>query len=481
MVAESPTFALVKAATKKRGEDGKKALLEFKRFSDLVESRSFKTRLFGGTSVMQPFSMGLHYGEGDSTPLSHVLPLFQLMYDFSQQLDDFDVITEFMTEEEERDAIAECVRKRWLGAGRKVGLKQDVHLLAFVLDPFVHAALTTATKPDCDLLEGDVLESARSAIRHFSKDDHAKRSVLLGQFMLWNAAVPQLRPDAAGAGGSDDPKPVAQTSGNNAFSSLRLDAMRQVWDKMAVRESKLTKDNTPRDRDSSAFAMQEAIAKLRLCGNPVEFWLAMMQETPRGATPEQKEAHKLFCKSAADISSIVGHTCGVERAGKAYKQVLSSMRKAMDEERAMKSVFVFSNYNLREHKQSAGDPFSSFNMDVDASCAADQDPIERHTLRRANLIFNDVTEDGNDSEEEAGGGEGAAAGEDEADATITQVMWSVPDGFKVAAEPAKLDNSLIGQRIYMRWETYGWQLGQITDVVTKKTPQLFKKFNFRVV
>ena len=33
----------------------------------------------------------------------------------------------------------------------------------------------------------------------------------------------------------------------------------------------------------------------------------------------------------------------------------------------------------------------------------------------------------------------------------------------------------------MRWETYGWQLGQITDVITKKTPQLFKKFNFRLV
>ena len=37
----------------------------------------------------------------------------------------------------------------------------------------------------------------------------------------------------------------------------------------------------------------------------------------------------------------------------------------------------------------------------------------------------------------------------------------------------------------MRWETYGWQfavrLGKITGLVTKSTPQLFKKFNFRVV
>eukprot|EP00966_Prymnesium_polylepis_P294947 6811102-Prymnesium_polylepis.1 len=33
----------------------------------------------------------------------------------------------------------------------------------------------------------------------------------------------------------------------------------------------------------------------------------------------------------------------------------------------------------------------------------------------------------------------------------------------------------------MRWEKYGWQVGKITDVITKKTPQLFKKFNYRVI
>ena len=60
-------------------------------------------------------------------------------------------------------------------------------------------------------------------------------------------------------------------------------------------------------------------------------------------------------------------------------------------------------------------------------------------------------------------------------------MWSVPDGFKVAAEPENLDKSLVGSTVYMRWETYGWQLGRITDVVTDATPRLFKKFNYRMV
>ena len=35
--------------------------------------------------------------------------------------------------------------------------------------------------------------------------------------------------------------------------------------------------------------------------------------------------------------------------------------------------------------------------------------------------------------------------------------------------------------MYMRWETYGWQLGRITDVITNVTPRLVKKFNHRII
>ena len=33
----------------------------------------------------------------------------------------------------------------------------------------------------------------------------------------------------------------------------------------------------------------------------------------------------------------------------------------------------------------------------------------------------------------------------------------------------------------MRWETYGWQLGKITDVIASSTPRLFAKFNYRMI
>ena len=54
-------------------------------------------------------------------------------------------------------------------------------------------------------------------------------------------------------------------------------------------------------------------------------------------------------------------------------------------------------------------------------------------------------------------------------------------GFKVASEPDVLDANLVGSPVYMRWETYGWQLGRITDVITNATPRLVKKFNYRII
>ena len=64
---------------------------------------------------------------------------------------------------------------------------------------------------------------------------------------------------------------------------------------------------------------------------------------------------------------------------------------------------------------------------------------------------------------------------------MKDVSWSVPDGFEVADEPSKLDDTLVGSSVYMRWEKYGWQLGRITDIVTDATPRVFKKYNYRII
>ena len=60
-------------------------------------------------------------------------------------------------------------------------------------------------------------------------------------------------------------------------------------------------------------------------------------------------------------------------------------------------------------------------------------------------------------------------------------------GFQAGAEPSSLDSNLVGKQIYMRWATYGWQLGKINGVITihqiqtKDTPRLFAKFSHRIM
>ena len=63
-----------------------------------------------------------------------------------------------------------------------------------------------------------------------------------------------------------------------------------------------------------------------------------------------------------------------------------------------------------------------------------------------------------------------------------EVQWAVPEGFTIASEPETLGSSLVGEMIYMRWEKpYGWQVGKVTDVITRSTPRLVQKFSRRVV
>jgi len=86
-------------------------------------------------------------------------------------------------------------------------------------------------------------------------------------------------------------------------------------------------------------------------------------------------------------------------------------------------------------------------------------------------------EGGADEEGEEGREEGEDAEEDPA---RREIKWSLPQGMTVAEKPAKLDESLLGVLILMRWAApHGWVVGKITTQITASTPRLFKNFNFR--
>ena len=120
----------------------------------------------------------------------------------------------------------------------------------------------------------------------------------------------------------------------------------------------------------------------------------------------------------------------------------------------------------------------------DDDVAEDLRAKRTHALRRGRPITDAELLEGEG--EPAEGEEAADEEEDEgeeaaADATMREVKWAPLPGLQVLKKPEKLDDALVGQKVYLRWETpWGWTLGVITERLTSATPRLFKKFNFRV-
>ena len=137
------------------------------------------------------------------------------------------------------------------------------------------------------------------------------------------------------------------------------------------------------DEDGLGYVLAETIQRLKLAGKPTTFWLSMKAEQPAGAKPAELEAHKFFCLTALKVSSIVGHTCGVERAGKAYKLVMTSHRKRMEPMRAAKAVFVLSNYGLMHRGVDLRNSLADFSdsMLVEETVAEELQAKRLHALR----------------------------------------------------------------------------------------------------
>ena len=93
-------------------------------------------------------------------------------------------------------------------------------------------------------------------------------------------------------------------------------------------------------------------------------------------------------------------------------------------------------------------------------------------LRCGSLIINDAPEKEDEQDDED---------EDESGEPVVAIPWRVPDGFKVATQPARIDESAVGRFLYLNWKDYGWSLGKVTELITKSTPLLFKKYNVRAI
>ena len=147
----------------------------------------------------------------------------------------------------------------------------------------------------------------------------------------------------------------------------------------------------------------------------------------------------------------------------------------MDPVRAMKSVFIYANYGLLDFKHEMGAGYDAFAAmssnqeegDSDDGVVNHDDEFVSPLLRRGCRITEDTRSSDDSDTDEGEDGEGS----DKPD----PVAWSMPDGFTLGAEPSKLDASLVGKYIYMRWKDYGWQLGKVYEQITNANPRLFKK------
>jgi len=170
VLIDSPIYKMAREEKRKRGgEEGRKATEKFNTFELTVEARSFKLKLDIGANVLMPLSLALHYLEGDSIPMSHIYPVFQAVYDYVQSLCDELSVQDLLTTAD-CERMVELVQERWLGTARKVGLKTNAHLLAFVLDPYAQAAVTTPLEPSSLLFNATTLDGARVALRHHVRE-----------------------------------------------------------------------------------------------------------------------------------------------------------------------------------------------------------------------------------------------------------------------------------------------------------------------
>lgn len=211
----------------------------------------------------------------------------------------------------------------------------------------------------------------------------------------------------------------------------------------------------------------------------------MMAETPTKTSmnAEAIEAHKMFCQTAINISAIVGHTCGVERAGKAYKLVWTTHRKAMNVATAHKAIFVLCNYGLLKSQVELGDGFGDFggSVLVDEEEDNNRAALRVHALRRGRILGEDEVLDENEQQSENDADEHEEDEQDDAPPRVVEVKWSqLDEGLVPLEKPSSLGDEVVNKLIFMRWEKYGWLLGTISQRITRDTPRLHSKYNFRI-
>ena len=143
-VIDAPEYKLLKSNAKPTS----RALL--KKVESIICDPNKRAAGTAAVAVMRPISPGLHYLEGDHVGASHILPVYALLHQSAQSPCD-DVNDTFS--QETINAIASLFKGRcWNGTGRKVGIRNDLHCLAWKLDLHARYIVTHGVSNGPELL-----------------------------------------------------------------------------------------------------------------------------------------------------------------------------------------------------------------------------------------------------------------------------------------------------------------------------------------
>ena len=283
----------------------------FLKFESLVGSIATKKAAEAAVTVMQPISTALHYLEGDSADSSHVMAVF-VVADQNAKHPPVEVTEAF--DEDTLDAIKTCFSDRWNGKGRKVGVKHDLHCLAFKLDLVLRFTIEIA-------LGAPMVQAIESSFRRTSWD-LALKTYSKGNNSTYTKLLREMTKFVAKAGD---------------YGSLWTQAE-------AIAKGTVAEVLKTLDEDTKNNKVKLLIALLKTqdsAGNPSLTSRFLWEGHSNEASASNEE--RLFAKQGVEVLSVVTQACAVERINKSHGCIHNKARASLGNPVTRKALYVFTN------------------------------------------------------------------------------------------------------------------------------------------
>ncbi|KAK3244258.1 hypothetical protein CYMTET_6821 [Cymbomonas tetramitiformis] len=415
-IPEWPEYSIVKKKAIQRVPNSE---ADFERFETLVGDSSMKKKGDAVNRVLQPLSTMLHYLEGDSVPPSHLLPLYCIYF---QTLNNLPLSVTMLLDADDIRSIKELAKERWLGAARKVGLRHDVHCLAFCLDVYVQA-LVVLIFGESELLRIQRTFTDKAlldAIKNYCGGNTGpKYQRLVQEFDVFRS--------------QGDPYTMKLRAVTNLVRS-------QVPEKIHP----LLTDAEKSDKFTYFLC---CLKHFHLISSVLVFWNSLYVVSAECAALVQMAIHVL---------QILLHACNIERINKDADAVHSKARPRFGETNSKKAIYCYTNLVLQFKVKMSYLEYLSTVLSPE-----DQEDVLR--------TF-DTVEDSSDEELPAGDDVGEGDSDDDGELDLAEpeiadsrLAFECPTGFSVIEKPAALISSVQGLKdlfIAMLWKEEGWELGK---------------------